>query len=65
MTHDVQQLKARFEFLRSNLASHMIRPFKVIFDAKPYPYLIVIESVSKPILSIKSLTVQMARNLLV
>jgi hypothetical protein len=65
MNHDIQQLKTRFEFIRSSLSGHMIRPFKIIFDAKPYPYLIIIESASKPLLSIKPLTLQMARNLLV
>jgi hypothetical protein len=43
MTLDIQHLMARFEFIRNNLSIHINRPFKVTFDAKPYPYLIVIE----------------------
>lgn len=47
------------------MGGYFIKPLKIIFETTPKPHLVFIEALSKPVGSIKHMTGEMARNLLI
>lgn len=65
VSHDVEQLRLRYEFAIKNLPMHLMMPLKVVFERDPVPFLVLIEAFSQPVMTLNYFTAEAARNLLV
>ena len=52
VSHDVEQLRLRYEFTIKNLPMHLVMPLKVVFEREPIPFLVLIEQNSQPVMTL-------------
>ncbi len=55
----------RYEFVNQNMSMYMCKPLKIILEMKPVPHLVVVEDYSQMFPTLKYVTSEGARNLLI
>ena len=55
----------RYEFVNQNMSMYMCKPLKIILEMMPVPHLVVVEDYSQMLPTMKYVTSEAARNLLI